>query len=79
VGQGIEKRPVIVVEPWPEHRPCCRDSRHQLLKGLQALAKQQQLTCGIADFLIVRNMPVDVRHNAKIRREDLAIWAARRI
>lgn len=78
-GQGIEKRPVIVVEPWPEHRPCCRGARRQLLEELRNLAKRHELTRSITDFLIVRNMPVDVRHNAKIRREDLAIWATRRI
>jgi acyl-CoA synthetase (AMP-forming)/AMP-acid ligase II len=79
VGQGIEKRPVIVVEPWPEHRPCCRSNREQLLNELREMAEQHELTHSITDFLIVRSMPVDVRHNAKIRREDLATWATRRI
>jgi hypothetical protein len=29
--------------------------------------------------LLRRALPVDVRHNAKIRREALAVWAQRRL
>ena len=37
------------------------------------------LTESIRDFLIHKSMPVDIRHNAKIFREKLAVWAAKRL
>ncbi len=51
-------------------------AREKLLGELAALAAANSLTVGIRDFLICRAMPVDVRHNAKIAREKLAVWAA---
>ena len=34
------------------------------------------MTERISDFLFHPEFPVDVRHNAKIFREKLAVWAA---
>jgi hypothetical protein len=33
------------------------------------------MTAGIADFMLHPSFPVDIRHNAKIFREHLAVWA----
>ncbi|WP_144209424.1 olefin beta-lactone synthetase [Shewanella donghaensis] len=44
---------------------------HELL----AMAEGYEHTTGISRFLIHPDFPVDVRHNAKIFREKLAVWA----
>ena len=46
---------------------------------LAALAAANPLTNSIHDFLIHPAMPVDVRHGAKIFREQLAEWATRKL
>ncbi len=76
VGQPGDQRPVIVVEAWPDRRPRGKAARRRLVDELQKLAQANPLTAGIRDFLIHPAMPVDIRHNAKIFREKLAIWAA---
>jgi acyl-CoA synthetase (AMP-forming)/AMP-acid ligase II len=79
VGQPGRQRPVIVVEPWPDRRPHGPSARRRLFEALGGLARANPLTASIRDFLIHPAMPVDVRHNAKIFREKLAAWAARRL
>ncbi|AVV82942.1 olefin beta-lactone synthetase [Shewanella putrefaciens] len=52
----------------------CNKSQ-QLYQELTTLAEQFHQTQGIKRFLIHPDFPVDVRHNAKIFREKLAVWA----
>lgn len=42
---------------------------------LRSMANEHDFTGEIKDFLFHRKFPVDPRHNAKIYREKLAIWA----
>ncbi len=42
---------------------------------LRAIGAKYSQTAGIVDFLIHPDFPVDIRHNAKIFREKLAVWA----
>jgi acyl-CoA synthetase (AMP-forming)/AMP-acid ligase II len=79
IGAPGSQRPAIVVEPWPGKGPKGARARQALVAELQALARGNPLTAAIDDFLIHRAMPVDVRHNAKIFREKLAAWAARKL
>jgi acyl-CoA synthetase (AMP-forming)/AMP-acid ligase II len=79
VGPVDQQRPVIICELWPEHRITSRQDRKQLLAELLRLGQQHPVTRGIRDVLIHPELPVDIRHNAKISRERLAVWAARRI
>ena len=51
------------------------NSSTKLFTELQLIAQRYPQTAGIKRFLIHRQFPVDVRHNAKIYREKLAIWA----
>ncbi|MDX1300798.1 olefin beta-lactone synthetase [Photobacterium sp.] len=44
---------------------------------LKVIGAKYEQTRGIADFLIHPAFPVDIRHNAKIFREKLAVWAQR--
>jgi acyl-CoA synthetase (AMP-forming)/AMP-acid ligase II len=43
---------------------------------LRELADRHDVTRGISTFLEHRGFPVDIRHNAKVGREKLAVWAA---
>jgi acyl-CoA synthetase (AMP-forming)/AMP-acid ligase II len=79
VGEPGRQVPVIIVEPWPEKRPHGEDDQRTFVEELRAMAGQHELTAGIEHFLIHPAMPVDIRHNAKIFREQLAIWAANQL
>lgn len=46
-----------------------------LYAELNAIAGKHRQTQGIKRFLIHPEFPVDIRHNAKIFREKLAVWA----
>jgi len=69
-GEG--DTPVLIVEPVKEYR----DSRDRLLTEVAALAAASPVTAAINTFLVHPDFPVDIRHNAKIFREKLAIWGA---
>jgi hypothetical protein len=43
------------------------------------LGQTHEHTRGIEHFLLHRSLPVDIRHNAKIFREKLAVWATARL
>ncbi len=79
VGAAGRQRPVMVIEPC--HRQVLRDrtAGRRLLAELGELGTANALTAGIADFLLHPGLPVDIRHNVKISRERLAVWAARRL
>ena len=44
----------------------------------QALADAHEATRGITRFEFHPGFPVDIRHNAKIKREQLGAWVAER-
>lgn len=77
VGPRGRQRPVIICQP--HEMPVTRGSRKQLVEQLRLLGKRNPLTAPIDEILLHDSFPVDVRHNAKIFREKLAVWAARRI
>ena len=67
------KTPVLIVEPYVKVR-----NSDKLFSELREMAKGNPITGSISRFLINTAMPVDIRHNAKIFREKLAVWAAER-
>ncbi|NTU77883.1 MAG: AMP-binding protein [Chloroflexales bacterium] len=75
VGPAGRKTPVVIVEP--KDRRAMRDpqARAALVAGLRALGARYAMTSGIDAFLLHPSFPVDIRHNAKIFREQLAAWA----
>jgi len=79
VGPGGRQRPVVVVEPLGDRFPRTTLAQDQLVAELEKLARSHPLTESIRTFLVKKSFPVDVRHNAKIFREELAEWAARRL
>ena len=70
---------MIIAEPWPKKRPRDEQDRQKLISELAALAAKHPHTSGIKDFLRMDTLPTDIRHNAKIFREKLAVWAARKL
>ncbi len=63
--------PVFILEKKKKSRI----SDHQLLTEVRELAARSELICGIEHYLLHPAFPVDIRHNAKIFREKLSIWA----
>jgi acyl-coenzyme A synthetase/AMP-(fatty) acid ligase len=79
VGTSGQQRPVIIAEPWPEQWPRSRAAQDQLIDELRSLAREFPHTTAIDTIFLMDSLPVDIRHNAKIFREKLAVWAARRL
>jgi len=75
VGEGNLRRPVLIVETIPNELPCDEKSRNEFIRELAELGGKSELTKDIKDFLFHPSCPVDSRHNAKIFREKLAVWA----
>ena len=73
VKRGSETEPVICVELEPE----VRANLELLTAELRELAGKHPHTRPIQRFLVHPGFPVDIRHNAKIFRERLAVWASR--
>jgi acyl-CoA synthetase (AMP-forming)/AMP-acid ligase II len=67
--------PIVIVELRPGMAPKTAADRERLFAELRELGAAHAMTSGIARFLIHPAFPVDIRHNAKIFREQLAAWA----
>ena len=74
VGKKGKQRPVLIVELNQKIR-----NQEMLYQQLKALATANTLTQEIESFLVHPGFPVDIRHNAKIFREQLALWARRKV
>ena len=76
---GVKRRgamqPVLCVERHPGRGA----DRDRLSRELRALGTSHAVTTGIDTFLFHDDFPVDIRHNAKIFREKLAVWAAEQL
>ncbi len=76
LGQPPHQRPVMCIELEPENR----DNDPELItREMIALAQDNPLTESLDTFLFHPGFPVDIRHNSKIFREKLAVWAQRRL
>lgn len=69
------QQPVLVVEL----RTDANMDHEALRKELLVLGAANSLTAPIKTILIHPGFPTDIRHNAKIRREELAFWAAKKV
>ncbi len=76
IGPRDHIRPVLCVE-LKKDRPVPVEQRLQA--ELLELGQARPHTRSIRSFLVHPAFPVDVRHNSKIFREKLALWAARRL
>ncbi|MFA6012146.1 MAG: fatty acid CoA ligase family protein [Desulfobacteraceae bacterium] len=75
VGPKGGQTPVIIIEMRPESRR----SQSDLKNELQSLAQTNELTKGIRELLFHNSFPVDIRHNSKIFREKLAVYAEEKL
>jgi acyl-CoA synthetase (AMP-forming)/AMP-acid ligase II len=71
---GVDARPVIIIEL--NDGGAGSDS---LTEELLSIGAKNALTEDIRDVLYHPGFPVDIRHNAKINREKLAVWAAKKV
>ena len=72
VGAPPNQTPVICIEPEKGRRG--RDFA-ALFDELLEIARNNERTRTIRHILFHKSFPVDIRHNSKIFREKLAIWA----
>jgi acyl-CoA synthetase (AMP-forming)/AMP-acid ligase II len=82
VGVGPDRtnqRPIMVIEPEAGAFPSTGRRREAFATRLLSAGAANDLTRTIRSVLFHRAFPVDIRHNAKIRREVLAQWAQRRL
>ena len=79
IGEPGRQRPVIICEPRQGQMPRTAADRQSLSEELRILAAAHEHTRAIDTFLYHPSFPVDIRHNAKIFREQLAVWAARQL
>ena len=63
--------PVLVLEPVHHFK----GDEKKLLEEALELSEKSHVTDNITHFLIHKSFPVDIRHNAKIFREKLSVWA----
>lgn len=67
--------PVLCVELTDEAKNNKAFDETDLFTQLKVLALSNKQTAAISHFLLHEKFPVDIRHNAKIFREKLAVWA----
>ncbi len=72
VGPGEKKSPVICIEPVPD---VTEEDLDTLREELMTTAGENVATETIGHLLFHKSFPVDIRHNSKIFREKLAVWA----
>ncbi len=73
IGPIGQQTPVICIELEANDGG---ENKKQLIQELKEMAKKNILTEDIEKILFHKQFPVDIRHNAKIFREKLALWAA---
>jgi len=75
-GRDGEKQiAIMIIEP----HNLKKINRDKILQEVRELAGASELTKDIKHFLIHKSFPVDIRHNAKIFREKLAVWAQKKM
>ncbi|MDR2344833.1 MAG: AMP-binding protein [Planctomycetaceae bacterium] len=65
-------KPRIFIEPYHQNYPKSKKESTILINELLELAQKNQITKQIKEIRIMRNFPVDIRHNVKINRELLS-------
>ena len=76
VGPKPKQKPVICIELEKAGK---RTNKKKIKQELLELGRESILTKEIDTILFHKSFPVDIRHNSKIFREKLAVWAERKI
>ncbi len=72
IRRGGEVVPALAVEPVRGRFPLTAKARRDFVEELMVLGQEVECTQAVRLFFFERHFPVDVRHNAKIHRLDLA-------
>lgn len=74
IGLGVTptQTPILVVEPRAGHFPASEAARLHFIAELRALGRIHPQADRVEQIVFQRALPVDVRHNAKIHRLQLA-------
>lgn len=75
LGEPGNQIPVMIIEPVEGILPLTPERREKFIAKLKELGATREFTAKIANFLFMTPFPVDIRHNAKIFREELTEWA----
>ena len=75
IGSPLQQTPILCVELNTNNKMPVSQLKTELL----AIARTHRHTQHIDIFLIHPKFPVDIRHNAKIGREQLSVWAAEKL
>ncbi len=75
VALGKRGEPAIVVEPFSHYWPKDGDEREMFRRELLYLGSQDKISEKIKKVFFHQSFPVDARHNAKIYRDRLSVWA----
>ncbi|MFD7783920.1 fatty acid CoA ligase family protein [Streptomyces nojiriensis] len=80
IGPAGGQRPVVCVETetGADGAELDEGAWTELVAELRTMAEEHAATTGLQEFMRHPGFPVDIRHNAKIGREELARWAERR-
>ncbi|PLX99028.1 MAG: peptide synthase [Desulfuromonas sp.] len=76
IGAVGHMRPVICIEL---EQGLDNSEQPRILEELQEIGRNNPLTATIDNILFHPAFPVDIRHNAKIFREKLAVWAGEQL
>jgi acyl-coenzyme A synthetase/AMP-(fatty) acid ligase len=76
IGTPGKQRPVMCIELEPGDKG---SGKKALEQELLELAQTSPITQPIRTILFHRSFPVDIRHNSKIFREKLTVWAEKRL
>jgi acyl-CoA synthetase (AMP-forming)/AMP-acid ligase II len=78
VGIGLPNRqnPVICIELKKSRRKL---NKKTIKNELLELGRQNEMTKDIKTILFHKSFPVDIRHNSKIFREKLSLWAEKKL
>ena len=74
-GSKNKQKPIIIIESANSKRVSSSTGREKFAEELLQHGAAFPLTQSIQKVLFYSNFPVDVRHNAKIFREKLSLWA----
>ncbi len=75
IGPRTKQEPVIIIEPINPEKIKSPKEQQSFAEELLVRGAENSLTQSIKKVLFRLDFPVDVRHNAKIFREKLSLWA----
>ena len=76
-GPRNDQTPMVVIEPWPRSVSKVKCSQSQLISDVKRILAENSLAQTVARVVIFpKKLPTDIRHNSKIFREKLTVWAS---